>query len=40
MPGFAFLSRLTQIAPPPTRFVFPGAEFVHVHGSGVWGNRS
>src|SRR5260370_28403583 len=23
--GFAFLSRLTQIAPPPTRFVFPGA---------------
>jgi hypothetical protein len=23
--GFAFLSRLTQIAPPCTRFVFPGA---------------
>src|SRR5204862_1514743 len=23
--GFAFLSRLTQIAPPPTRFVFLGA---------------
>ena len=25
MTGFTFLSRLTQIAPPPTRFVFPGA---------------
>ncbi len=25
--GFAFLSRLTQIAPPSTRFVFPGAGF-------------
>src|SRR5439155_8423719 len=24
--GFAFLSRLTQIAPPSTRFVFLGAE--------------
>jgi len=25
MTGFTFLSRLTQIAPPPTRFVFLGA---------------
>jgi hypothetical protein len=25
--GFAFLSGLTQIAPPSTRFVFPGAGF-------------
>ena len=25
MTGFTFLSRLTQIAPPHTRFVFPGA---------------
>src|SRR6266704_3139164 len=25
--GFAFLSRLTQIAPPSTRFVFLGAGF-------------
>ena len=27
MTGFTFLSRLTQIAPPYTRFVFPGAGF-------------
>jgi hypothetical protein len=27
MTGFTFLSRLTQIAPPHTRFVFLGAGF-------------